>query len=188
MSHLSSGGDSYRPSGPIEFVRAGRSIPDGPMSVQGLRDLARENGLDLGNEREDNEDLAYTARHEAGHACAAWALGWEVLSVDAGAGQTRFVFRPDQLIADRDREYATIAAAGCEGTGAYVDSNREELASDRFDVSKLTGSFYAFDEGRMRARKLLADPEVARFHARVVDALIERKVLLGAELAELDNE
>ncbi len=183
MSHLSSGGDSIRdvPPGNIRFK-------GGPMSVQGLRDLARENGLDLGSKREDDEDLDHTARHEAGHAVVAWALGWEVLSLDAGAGQTRFKFRPDQLIADRDREYATIAAAGCEATGSWVDSNRDELASDRYDVSSLTGSHTAFDEGRLRARELLADPEVKRFHARVVDALIERKILITADLAELDNE
>jgi hypothetical protein len=199
MSHLASGGDSYRPAGGyttrFSDLRArtdGDSrvdrVPDGPLSVQGMRDLARDFGLDLGSEREDNEDLEHVAKHEAGHAVAAWALGWEIQSVDARAGQTRFVFRPDQLIADRDREFATIAAAGCEGTGSYVDSSREELADDRHKVRKLTGSYTAFDDARPRARKLLSNPEAKRFYNRVVDALIARKVLTGADLAELDNE
>jgi hypothetical protein len=164
-----------------------RSLP-GPMSVQGMRDLARDFGLDLGSEREDSEDLDHTARHEAGHAVAAWALGFEVSSVDARAGLTRFVFRPNQSITDRDRDFATIAAAGCEGTGSYVDSRREELEDDRRKVHDLTGSFSAFDDARPRARKLLAGPEAKRFYGRVVDALIARKVLTGADLAELDFE
>lgn len=192
MSAHMVGGSSYRPGGPVHIEGAertdwvnGERLAAGPMSVQGMRDIARAAGLDLG--RDDDE--ARTARHEAGHAAAAFALGWEVEVCDARAGETRFVF-PDimsQSIVDRQREYGVIAASGAEFCGHWVDDYNPELANDRAQLSDKCGDVIDWETARKSAAKLAAEPWVKGIYNRLLDALLVRGRLDGAELQRVLN-
>jgi hypothetical protein len=188
MSHLSSGGDSYRlcphpDSGGIRMVDSLRTstIPDGPLTVGQLKQLAREVGIPIGDERSDAEDFEHVARHEAGHAAAAHSLGWNVTSVDARSGETRIKFPPlqSQSLADRDLQYACIAASGTAFTDSHSDA---ELAADRYQVRTLGLGHIEFDLARAKAKKLAAEPWVKGIYGRLIDALLKSGRLEGAEL------
>jgi hypothetical protein len=162
-----------------------RAAPDASASVQELRRLAetgevsvhelrhqlRAVGIDLGHEQEDAEDREHTARHEAGHAAAALALGWGVKWVDVGRGQTQ-VEQPTYASRDRgaitmDIERATIAAAGAAFTG--VDSRRPELEGDRVMVRQHRTRW---EDARAEAELMAADRKVRSLHRALTDALL----------------
>lgn len=136
MSHLSSGGDSFRPAG-INFEgerhnAATRGLPSD------LGDLARAAGIPIGDPEADAEDFERTCQHEAAHAAAAFSLGWDVLWVDARVGQTNIAF-PDiqsQTFADRYLQEAVIAGAAKAFTRSYVDRDFED---DRYKVRSRGG-------------------------------------------------
>ncbi len=202
MSHLSSGGDSYRPGGTIHFegerhnaatqtdrsgtVRqiyaldeAGEDLP--AMGAHELRRQLRAIGIDLGHSTDDDLDRRSTARHEAAHAAVAFALGWTVTSVDVGAGETR-VEAPDimsQDLSDQMLQHAAIAAAGAAASG-WGSSERDELEADRWAVRQK--GWTDFESARAKAEKLLADPFVKGLHERLTDALIMCGELHGETL------
>jgi hypothetical protein len=204
MSHLSSGGDSFRPSGSIHFegerhnaapvhyadrsgtVRqiyalideAGEDLPG--MGAHEMRRQLRAIGIDLGHSTDDDQDRRWTARHEAAHAAVAHALGWSVNSIDIGAGQTRCE-PPDimsQSVSDRKLQHAVIAAAGAAASGQ--SSDWEENESDRIAV-RLEG-WFDFETARGKAELALAEPYVKAIHERLTDALIQCGELHGESL------
>lgn len=153
----------------------------GEMSAHELRRRAREVGIPIGNEREDEEDRRHTARHEAAHAAAALALGWGVKWVDIARGQTN-VEQPlyeNRGVLEMDFERATIAAAGAAFTG--VDSRRDELAGDRALVRQHRTRW---EDARKEAELMAADRRVKALHRALTDALLASPSgrLKGAEL------
>jgi hypothetical protein len=158
-------------------------LPAGPMSVQALRDFARANGLDLGNEREDKEDRARTIEHESAHVATAHSLGWTVESVSIDAGATKITmpdFQTHDSLAQRNLEYAVIAASGAAFTG--ISSDRGELLSDRWAARSKGVDFV---EARRKAVLLTKDRGVRALFDRVVAALTVSGTLEGAELARV---
>jgi hypothetical protein len=153
----------------------------GSMGAHELRRLARNAGLDMGDERADDEEFASTVRHEAGHAATAHALGWTVTFVDARSGETRVEFPPlqSQSLADRDLQYACIAASGT----AFTDSRSDgELAGDRYQVRALGLGHIEFADARAKAQRLAAHPWAKGIYDRLVAALLIHGRLEGAEL------
>jgi hypothetical protein len=177
MSHLSSGGDSFRPAG-INF--------EGERHNAATRSLEREVGIDLGHQREDAEDFERTCQHEGAHAAAGFALGWDVMWVDARAGQTKIAF-PDiqsQTFADRYLQEATIAAAAKAFTGSYAYRDFED---DRYVV--LSRGYIDFATAERKAKLIAANPWVQGIYQRLVDALRVHGRLEGDALrAVLDND
>lgn len=160
-------------------VRTAPTLPAGALTVGELRRLAREAGFDMGDPRSDDEEREWIAKHEAGHAAIAHALGWTVISVDVGAGQTRCT-PPETLHgAERDLELAVVAAAGAAFTGTHQD---HELQSDRHNVRLLGANHMDFEEARARAVRLKTDRYVNGLYERLVAGLMEHGRLEGAEL------
>jgi hypothetical protein len=157
-----------------------------PPSAHEMRNQLRAVGIDLGHSTDDAQDRRSTAIHEAAHGAAAYALGWEVSSIDIAAGITRSQY-PDimsQDLRDRNLEFAVIQAAAAAASG--FSSDWEEYGADRAAVR--AKGWFDFETARKKAEKLLADPYVRKLHERLTAALIKHGRLEGAQLrAILDD-
>ncbi len=164
----------------IVAAEGGRNIPDGPMNVQEMRRQLRAVGIDLGHAAEDEADRADIARHEAGHAAVAHSLGWKVVAVDIGAGQTQ-LFPPDisvQSLRDRDRQHAAILAAGAAFAGTHDFS--ADIGADRANLR--ARSDLTWQEARKLAEALMDDRRIRARAERLTAALIKHGRLEGADL------
>lgn len=156
------------------------AIPAGRLTAGELRRRARAVGIPIGDERADNEDREWTAKHEAAHAAVAHSLGWKVTSVDVGAGQTRMSPPDDVHGAERDLGYAVIGAAASAFTGLHPD--RDEFGSDRSHLRMSGAGHMSFEEARVRAMRLTNHEYVKPLYQRLTAALLKHGRLEGAEL------
>jgi hypothetical protein len=174
VSHLGTGGDSYRPGGPVHIEGAERTstptLPPGPLTVS----------------RADEEaDYLDAVLHESSHGACAFALGWTVHYVDARTGKTEVTPPPlqSQTLAEKDLQHAVIAASARAFMGAHSD---HAFTDDRFQVRNR--GHIDFEAAQRKAEKLAAEPSVKVVYDRLVTALLAGSGRLeGAELAAVLN-
>ena len=171
MSHLGTGGDSYRPTpsgeaGGIRYEGDGeRTAPTLPRPL---------------NVTDHADEFADTVRHEAAHGACAYALGWTVHYVDARTGKTEVTPPPllSQTLAEKDLQHAVIAASAKAFTGSYRDRPFED---DRFQVRRR--GHIDFGAAQKKAERLAADPWPKAIYNRLIAALLIHGRLEGDKLA-----
>jgi hypothetical protein len=130
-----------------------------------------------------DSDLRWAAMHEAGHGALAYAIGWTVEKIQIGPGrQGKTTSRPPEELfgAERSRQEGALSAAGVASTGPQYSPGTED---DRAAIRELGG--VTFERALEGAQRALADPWVKRIRDGLVDALIERRRLEGAELQRI---
>jgi hypothetical protein len=163
MSHLSSGGDSYRPA------------PDGAIRFDnGAR---RRETLSVSS-RADDPDYINTCQHESAHAIAGLGLKWDVTYCDAIRGQTQCLPPEGQTTAAHDWEVSIIAAAAkaFAGDAGYGFSDDERAVRDLGQD---------WDAALRAARKLAGDSNVRETYNQIVGALIVNGRLEAGELGQI---
>ena len=130
-------------------------------------------------------ERSHTARHEAGHAVVAYALGhWPFRIVaEERHGLTQSVLFEKRTNAEVDRDYAIILAGGCAATRSVVGYGADE---DRATVRIL--GMMSFEDAQAEAERILAEPRNQERLDHLEALLLERgKLEAGEVLDALEN-